>query len=120
MNINFKIIGKRIKYYRTKENLSQMDLAEFADLSVPYISFIETGKKKVSLISLLKIAAALNITPNHILTDYIVHSEDTIATEITTLLKECNSEERFFLHEMLLSIMRCLRTNQWFRNQNKD
>ena len=120
MDINFKLIGKRIKYYRTKENMSQMDLAEFADLSVPYISFIETGRKKVSLISLLKIATALNITPNHILTDYIVHSEDTIATEITTLLKECNSDERFFLHEMLLSIVRCLRSSHWFHNRNKD
>lgn len=120
MNINFEIIGKRIKYYRTKENLSQMDLAEFADLSVPYISYIETGKKKISLISLIKITAALKITPNHILTDYIIHSEDTIATEVTTLLKECNAEERFFLYEMLLSIVRCLRSSHWFKSRNKD
>ena len=120
MNINFKLIGKRIKYYRTKENLSQMDLAEFADLSVPYISFIETGKKKVSLVSLIKITAALKITPNHILTDYIVHSEDTIATEISTLLKECDYNERFFLHEMLLSMIRCLRSSHWFRDWKKE
>lgn len=120
MNINFKIIGKRIKYYRKREKLSQMDLAEFADLSVPYISFVETGKKKISLSSLLNIATALHVTPNHILTDYIVHSEESIATEITTLLSECNAEERVFLYEILISLTRCLRTHQWFRNQNKD
>ena len=120
MNINFKIIGKRIKYYRTKENMSQMDLAEFADLSVPYISFIETGKKKISLISLIKITEALKITPNHILTDYIVHSEDSMATEISTLLKGCSSDERFFLQEMLLSMVQCLRSSHWFKNRNED
>lgn len=120
MNINFENIGKKIKYYRNKKRMSQMELAEYADLSVPYISFIETGKKKISLSSLLKISTALNITPNHILTDYIIHSNDTIATEITTLLKGCSSDEQRFLREMLLLHIHFLRTNSWFLSRKKD
>lgn len=120
MNINFEIIGKRIKYYRKKNKISQMELAEYADLSVPYVSFIETGKKKVSLSSLVKIAAALGVTPNHILTDYILHSDDTIETEITTLLKGCSADEQRFLREMIVLFLQFLRTNKWFLNRNKD
>jgi len=120
MNINFENIGKKIKYYRNKKRISQMELAEYADLSVPYISFIETGKKKVSLSSLLKIAFALNITPNHILTDYIIHSEDTISTEITTLLKGCTPDEQHYLREILLLHIQFLHSNSWFQSRKKD
>lgn len=56
-------IYNNIKKYRTERKLSQNTLAEITDLSVDYISLIETGKRTPSLKSLCKIADALEVEP---------------------------------------------------------
>jgi len=50
MSVNFKQIGRRVKEIRKSRGLSQADLAERIDMSVPYISHIETATKKASLV----------------------------------------------------------------------
>lgn len=69
MYINYLKIGKRIKKERIKQQLSQMKLADLADLSVPFICYIETGKRKISLESLMRIADALNVSADVLLYD---------------------------------------------------
>ena len=49
MGLNFKILGKRIKELRLLNGFSQEKLAEMCNLSVSYISRIESAKKKASL-----------------------------------------------------------------------
>uniref|UniRef100_UPI00241CE5D2 helix-turn-helix domain-containing protein n=1 Tax=Cloacibacillus evryensis TaxID=508460 RepID=UPI00241CE5D2 len=49
----------KIQKYRIARRLTQENLAEKVDLSVSYISEIENGKKRPSLKTLEKIAAAL-------------------------------------------------------------
>lgn len=60
-------IYNNIKKYRIEKKLSQSNLAEITDLSVDYISLIETGKRTPSLKSLCKIADALEIEPYKLL-----------------------------------------------------
>ncbi|WP_283576037.1 helix-turn-helix domain-containing protein [Limosilactobacillus pulli] len=51
-----------MKFYRQVSGLTQEKLAEKADLSVKFISMIESNpKRNISIQSLAKIAAALNI-----------------------------------------------------------
>lgn len=54
---------ENIKYYRTKQNLTQEQLAEKSDLSVSYIKQIESGKifKNITFNTCYKLAKALNI-----------------------------------------------------------
>ena len=47
MNLDYKAIGARVKNFRRERNLSQEKLAELVDVSVPYMSNIETGKKEL-------------------------------------------------------------------------
>ncbi len=54
-------IGKRIKITRKKSNMTQEELSELAGITSNYISLIENGRKKASIETLEKIAAALNI-----------------------------------------------------------
>ena len=56
-----KFIGKRIRNYRTQQNLSQEKLAEMAGCHPTYIGQLERGEKNATLESVEKIAAALNI-----------------------------------------------------------
>ena len=60
-------IGEQIKFWRQQRGLTQEKLAEMVELSPGYISLIETGKKKMSLETLLLICVALNVTPNDLL-----------------------------------------------------
>ncbi len=55
------LLGKRVKYLRRLANLTQAQLAERANLSVNYVSEIETGIASPTLKTLLKLAQQLNV-----------------------------------------------------------
>jgi transcriptional regulator with XRE-family HTH domain len=55
-----KEIGKRIRQYREKRNVTQEALAFEANLHRAYLGQIERGEKNIGLINLQKIAKALN------------------------------------------------------------
>ena len=59
----YKIIGANIKHYRELANLTQMQLAELAQISTSYLSKIEAPgcDKSLSLSVLNQIANVLNI-----------------------------------------------------------
>ena len=53
------LLGERVKYLRRLKNLTQAQLAEKVDLSVNYISQIETGVAAPTLKTLFALAQAL-------------------------------------------------------------
>ena len=55
------ILSQNIKRFRGYRKLSQVDFAEKVDISIPFLSDIENGKKWVSPTTLIKIADALKI-----------------------------------------------------------
>jgi len=61
------ILSQNIKRYRNYRNLSQAEFAEKIDISIPFLSDIENGKKWGSPSTLVKIAEALNIAPYELL-----------------------------------------------------
>ena len=65
-NLDFALIGKRIKEVRTDRQLTQEYLAKVTDVNVSHISNIETNKVKVSLTLLVSICNAMNVTVDYI------------------------------------------------------
>ena len=57
-----KIIGQRIRNYRTAKGLSQEKLAELSACHPTYIGQIERGEKNATLESIEKISAALSVS----------------------------------------------------------
>lgn len=57
-----KILGQRIRNYRTKKGLSQENLAELSGCHHTYIGQIERGEKNATIESIEKIAMGLNIS----------------------------------------------------------
>ena len=57
-----RILGQRIRNYRTAGGLSQEKLAELSGCHPTYIGQIERGEKNATLESIEKIAVALNIS----------------------------------------------------------
>ena len=64
INEQLKLIGINIKAERLKKNLSQEQLAEMTNISIPTISLIETGKQNTSILNILEIASALGVDVN--------------------------------------------------------
>jgi transcriptional regulator with XRE-family HTH domain len=55
------LLGKRVKYLRRLKDLTQVQLAESTELSVNYISQIETGIACPALKTLFALAKSLNV-----------------------------------------------------------
>ena len=63
MNLDdfYKNLGKRIKFLRESKHLTQEKLAEKAEISLDYLGKIEVNINRPGLISVLKIAKALDV-----------------------------------------------------------
>ena len=57
-----KIVGQRIRNYRTQLGFSQEKLAELAGCHPTYIGQIERGEKNATLESIEKVASSLNVS----------------------------------------------------------
>ena len=64
VNKQLKLIGINIKAESLKNNLSQEQLAELTNISIPTISLIETGKQNTSILNIIEIAKALDVDIN--------------------------------------------------------
>lgn len=69
MQLDYKMIGKRIQSARKDARMTQEDLAVKCECNGKYISNIETGKKSPSLDLLTKICSALDISVDSVLVD---------------------------------------------------
>ena len=59
--------GLGLRRFRLEREISQEKFAEMADLHQTYISDIERGRRNVSLVNIVRLADALNITPSELL-----------------------------------------------------
>ena len=57
-----KILGQRIRNYRTAKGLSQEKLAELSGCHPAYIGQIERGEKNATIESIEKISSALDVS----------------------------------------------------------
>ena len=98
--INYNLVGVRIRVRRHQLKTSQFKLAELTGLSVPYISLVENGKKRPSLHALITISKALELS-----LDYLrgLSSSDFrhLQSEILNLFADCSEAEQKLLLEFL-------------------
>ena len=60
-------IGDNIRAARKQRGYSQEEFADIAGFSRSYYTEIETGKRNISILNLIKIMEALNVDPNEII-----------------------------------------------------
>jgi len=58
----YDTIAKQLRLKRLQAGLTIEDLADTAEISVSFLAYLETNKKKPSLATIAKIAKALNIS----------------------------------------------------------
>ena len=113
MPINYSLIGIRIKETRNQQGISAEELAELANLSSVYISYIENAKRKPSLESLIKICNALGITLDELLYGNLLYNPTEYQTDIDLLMADCSKNEKRFIYLILSAVKDILRSNDW-------
>ena len=77
--------GNNLKFFRKERNISQMQLAEKADVTFNFINDIENGKKWISPATLSKLCNALEVQPYQLFLDFSqkIHSENKDFSELS-------------------------------------
>ena len=85
-------LGKNIKIFRARRGLSQANLAEKADISIPFLSNIERGIKYPQPDMLAKIANTLGVEVNELFIGNLasVESSDLLSHLSEDMLKDVN------------------------------
>ena len=81
------IFGSNLKRYRNYRKFSQAELAEKLDISIPFLSDVENGRKWISPVTLVKFASALNIEPYE-----LFKPENAMSPEMTTALTNWSND----------------------------
>ena len=87
MTLNTKALGNKIKTIRKRKGITQQTLAELTDCTPTHISYCETGRKNMSLDTLVRIANALNVTTDELLIDSLENTVKVSNHVFTALLK---------------------------------
>ena len=113
MKENYQIdlagLGARVKQARMDRNMSQVDLAEAANLCVPYVSDIERGKKCFSVDKLDRLAQVLQVSTDWLLRLDIPQTEYTYNAEAADILVDCTAEESVILLEVMQATKQAIR-----------
>ena len=100
MAIDYKIIGKRLKKARLSKNLTQEKLAETLNVSIAYLSRIETGSARINLKRLDEICKILDVSDIEILSGTSDISANYLNSDIGEILKNCSPEKQRLIYKI--------------------
>ena len=99
-----KIIGQRIRNYRTQKGLSQEKLAELAGCHPTYIGQLERGEKNATLESVEKITSAMDVSLSQLFDKLGRSGNDSIASKCYDRVASKTEAEQAQLYKMLLEM----------------
>lgn len=86
-------IGELVREYRLSKKLTQQELAEKSDLSLPFINLIENNRRNLSVDTLLKILSAMDIDPSDFFRPLSETSDDNLQLLIEKIQLNQNRTE---------------------------
>ena len=92
--IDYVSIGRRIKYYRKKQNHTQEGLANIMDVTDKYISQLECGTAEISLKRVFEIAKILKTQPQNLIADVNPDSIDYLNSEIVEKTRDLTTDNK--------------------------
>ena len=109
-DLNYTLIGKRIRSIRLKREITQEALAEKVDIGTQHMNKIENGKSPLSLTCLVNIANALETTADRLLMDNVTAaSMPYLLEDAQALFDDCTPEEIFIIIETSRTLKKSIR-----------
>lgn len=101
MNIDYKLIGERIKHARKNRGMTQEVLAERLGVSIGYVSQVERGITKISLDLLGAISSILDCNVASLISESAVNSNGYMETEILNEISKLDNKKRKYILEII-------------------
>ena len=112
MSINYLALGKRIRIARKNKGLTQLALSERVHCSVSYLSYIETGRKCISLELLIDVANALSTSADALLLDCLNNTTTASNQIFAEILNGCLEYEALIILETATALKSTLQNNR--------
>jgi transcriptional regulator with XRE-family HTH domain len=116
IDLDYKMIGVRLRAVRLKRGHTQEYVSEKAGISAQHCSGIECGNAKVSLPALVRLCNVLETTPDNILMDSVDHATPQIMENVAALLSDCSSDELYIIISQAENLKKTLRQQRFLRN----
>ena len=101
MNIDYQLIGERIKQARKSKGMTQEVLAEKLSVSIGYVSQVERGITKISLDLLGAISSILECNVASLISESAVESTEYMETELLTEIRKLDNNKRKYIYEII-------------------
>lgn len=119
MQINYILLGQRIRAIRTKKGITQMELAERIDRSPAYMSYVETAYKFCSLDTLVRVANELNVSTDDLLIDSLTNTIKVSNHEFAAILSDCSDYEMRVLLDMVKATKQAMREYKYLTRPSR-
>lgn len=96
-------IGRRIALRRNQLGLTQAEAAEMAGLTQQFFASVETGRKNMRADSIVKVARALNVSTDYLLTGSVTDFE---RTHLTKMLEPLDEAQLYMVEEIIKNILK--------------
>lgn len=103
------MLGDRIRQKRKQLEISQEQLSEMCELSPAYVGLIERGVKKLSVVTLVKIANALKVNADYLLGDSIKYDNSDMIEKATRMLSDMDDNEMKYTYELISNTRKFLK-----------
>ena len=100
MEIDYSIIGERIKEARVRKGITQEMLSEMMDISCAYLSRVELGKANINLKRLFQICNILDISIAKLLTGVDTNSKHYLDEELYDILIQCTPQKQKMIYNI--------------------
>ena len=100
MEIDYKVIGQRIKEARKKKGWSQERLSEEIDVAVAYISRVERGSSQINLKRLAQISYVLGVEIEYFISGSMVNGKHYLDRELYETLIKCSPAKQRLIYSI--------------------
>jgi len=107
--LNYKLIGMRLRDIRKQKGHTQEYISELAGISAQHYSGIETGNAKVSLPALMRLCNALEVTPDAVLMDSVARTTPQLLENVAAVFSDCSPDEIFLMLAQADNLKKSLR-----------
>lgn len=101
MNIDYKLIGERIKRARKARGITQEAMAENLNVSIGYVSQVERGVTKISLDLLASISSILDYEISGFIAESAIKSNEYMESEIIAELRKLDQKKKKFILNLI-------------------
>lgn len=98
MEIDFCLIGERIKQARKVKGWTQEDLAEKIDVAVAYMSRIESGRTQINLTRLAQLSTELDVSIEELITGVNKSAKNYLDKDLYNILIQCTPEKQRLIY----------------------